>query len=247
MYEENKSTYEIAEALGTYPNKISRALKYLGAKSRTRSEAQKQALASGRRKHPTKGKTHSEETRVKISENVHSYWLNMSDEDREAYSLKKKVQWDAMSDRERDKLQKSAAKGIRDAAKNGSKMENFLRSYLTKHGYDVIFHKKGLVPNVNLEIDLFLPTLKVIIEVDGPAHFFPIWGDESLKRHIKADAEKSGLLLNAGFVIIRIKHLSKTLTEKHKRDVGELLLEEVRKIEVKFPSKKKRYIELEIE
>ena len=56
--------------------------------------------------------------------------------------------------------------------------------------------------NENLEIDLFIPALKTAIEIDGPAHFLPIWGQQSLERHIRADAQKAGLLINRGFVVL---------------------------------------------
>ena len=83
-------------------------------------------------------------------------------------------------------------------------------------------------------------------------HFFPIWGDDdvqkqaNLQKRIKADAHKSGLLLAQGFVLIRVKHLTKSLSEKHKRNVLESVLELLNKIEKKFPPKTKRYIELEV-
>ena len=35
---------------------------------------------------------------------------------------------------------------------------------MTSAGYDVIFHKRGLVENENLEVDLFIPALKTAIE-----------------------------------------------------------------------------------
>ena len=40
--EENKSTYEIAKDLNTYPNKILRILKKHGVSVKTKSEAQKE-------------------------------------------------------------------------------------------------------------------------------------------------------------------------------------------------------------
>ena len=197
---ESMSTYQLAEELDTYPNKIRRTLKKLGAQLKTKSEAQKQALSSGRHKHPTKGTIRDEDTKIKISESVFTYWQTLSDEDREARVETARGNWESMDEGVKDNLRQSAAEAVREAAKNGSKMEIFLKNHLTNSGLEVIFHKKGLVINSNLEVDLFLPTLKVAIEIDGPAHFFPIWGQDSLNKHIKADAEKAGLLLAGGFV-----------------------------------------------
>ena len=243
---ETNSTYTLAKELNTYPNKIRRALKKMGVTLKDKSEAQKQALSSGRHRHPTKGTKRGEATKTKISESVHSYWLTMSDEDREARSELARKNWDEMDDIRKSNLRHAAAEAVREAAKNGSKMEKFLENYLTNEGYEVIFHKKGLVINSKLEVDLFLPTMKVAIEIDGPSHFFPIWGQDSLNKHIRADAEKAGLLLASGFVLIRVKHISKTLTEKHKRDLIKLVTEQLNKIDKKFPTKKKRFIELEV-
>ena len=241
-----KSTYELAEELGTYPNKIRRVLKSLGVTLKTKSEAQKIALASGRHKHPTEGTVRDVKTKIKIAERLYSYWQTLSDEDREARVEIARKNWEDMDQVVKDNLRHSAAEAVREAAKNGSKMEKFLENYLTNEGHEVIFHKKGLVANTNLEVDLFLPSLKVAIEIDGPAHFFPIWGQDSLNKHIKADAEKAGLLLNGGFCLIRVKHLSKTLTEKHKRDLTKMVTKELDKIDKKFPRKNKRFIELEV-
>ena len=218
----------------------------MGAILDDKSAAQKKALLSGRHKHPTKGTLRDEATKIKISDSVHSYWLNMSDEDREARVEIAKENWEKMDDLTKSNLRQSAAVAVREAAKNGSKMEKFLENYLTEQGYEVIFHKKGLVLNQNLEVDLFVPALKVAIEIDGPAHFFPIWGQDSLNKHIKADSEKAGLLLQAGLCLIRVKHLSKSLTHKHKRDLTTMITQELEKIDKKFPAKQKRFIELEV-
>ena len=56
---DNRSTYEIAEMLDTYPNKIRRTLKKHGYELKSKSSAQSNALKSGRRPHPTAGKKNS--------------------------------------------------------------------------------------------------------------------------------------------------------------------------------------------
>ena len=246
QYRENKSTYEIAKDLGTYPNKIRRILIKNGEQVRDKSKAQKVALETGRHKHPTKGKNRTDEEKIKISDGMALHWENMDDDEKERRSSQAKKQWEEMTDVERENLRHAAAQAVRVASREGSKSEKFLREGLTEAGYDVIFHKKGLIPNQNLEIDLFIPELKTAIEVDGPAHFFPIWGDANLNHHIKADAEKNGLLLAMGYVVIRVKHLTKNVSNKTQRNLLSAVLEQLSKIKDRFPSKSKRFIELEI-
>lgn len=246
LYNQNKSTHEIAESLGTYTNKVRRVLTKHGVKIRGRADAQSIALKSGRAKHPTKGTTRPESVKEKISEGIHNYWQEMSDDDYQARVDKGKEQWDAMSKDERDKFLALAAKAVRKAAEEGSKIEKFVKTYLTKQGFVVIFHQKNLVANENLEIDLYVPELKTCIEIDGPAHFYPIWGEESLKRHIKSDAEKAGLLLAKGFCILRVKNLHKNVSNIQMRTIARQIEAKLLEIKKKYPAKNDRYIQLEV-
>ena len=45
----------------------------------------------------------------------------------------------------------------------------------------------------------------IAIEVDGPSHFAPVWGEQSLQRNIEYDKKKTGLILGKGYKLIRIK------------------------------------------
>jgi very-short-patch-repair endonuclease len=249
---QNCSTYVIAKKYNTYPNKIRRLLIKHGIELDDKSTAQKKALESGRSKHPTQGTRRPESVKISISESVHNHWKGLSEEEYQNRVEKARQQWDEMSEADRKALRDAAALAVREASKNGSKMERFVLDKLRREGYNILFHKKGLIPNNELEIDLFIPELQVAIEIDGPAHFLPIWGETEaekqtiLQKHIKSDAHKSGLLLAMGFVVIRVKHLTKSLSEKNKRDVLEKILEELVKIRKQFPPKTKRYIELEV-
>ena len=243
---EKKSISELAEELDTYPNKVRRALKHLGVNIRSKSEAQKLALERGKHPHPTKGTKRSEETKIKISESVHNNWENMDEAEKNRRSEMAKEQWANMSDEDKANLKDAAAQGIRYASKNGSKMEIFLKNFLNENGFKVLFHIKGILAGVDQEMDLYVPQLKTAIEIDGPAHFFPIWGEENLQRHIASDDKKNGLLLSKGLVVLRIKHLTKNLSEKNKRDVAEFVLNALKEIENKFPPKGKRFFELEV-
>lgn len=245
--EDKDSIHSIAKRLGTYPNKIRRILIKYNVKLRSKSEAQKQALKSGRHTHPTKGKKRSSETKFKISESVYDYWQNMSDEDYERRQEIGRELWNKMSEAEKKSLRKAASKGMREAAKHGSKIEQFLKKTLSEHGYTVLYHKKGLIINEDLELDMFIPQLRTAIEIDGPSHFLPIWGEERLKKHIRSDANKTGLLLSEGYVLIRVKYMCKNLSNKTKRQIAGSILESLDKISNKFPDKDDRLIELEVE
>jgi len=242
---QKKSTYEIAQDIGTYPNKIRRTLNTLGVDLRDRSSAQTVAIETGRHEHPTRGKKRTEAEKIAISNGMSNFWDNMEEAERERRSKISKEQWASMSEEDKANLRRLAAEAVRKASKEGSKIEKFICEGLTGAGYDVIFHKKGLIPNENMEVDLFVPGIKTAIEIDGPAHFLPIWGEESLQKHIRADAEKAGMLINRGYVVLRVKNLIKNISQKRMRDILNQVIGELSKIENKFPPQSKRLIEIE--
>jgi len=242
----NRSMQNIADELGTNRQRIRRALMKLGIASKDKSTAQKAALTSGRSDHPTEGTVRPEEVRLRIAEGVAADWANATDATLKARSDKAKLQWANMPQHEKDALLKLARDAVRLAAKEGSQLEKFIRDGLTKAGYDVRYHIKGLVPNPNLEVDILLPALSIVIEIDGPSHFLPIWGEESLQRNIQSDLQKTGLLLSQGLVIIRIKQISSNLSALLKRRLLQTTQEEIHKIEKQFPTHPNRLIELEV-
>lgn len=242
-YDSGKSTHEIAITLSTYPNKINRILKKYGRKIRDRSEAQKIALDQGKREHPTKGRKRSEEEKNKISKSIYEFCKNMTDEEKENKSKKAKEQWKNMTDEEKMIIQKSAAEAVRVAAKEGSKMEKFLLDKLSRLGYNIAAHYKNIL-NTGMEVDLFIPELKTVIEIDGPSHFIPIWGDANLLKRQKSDLQKSGLLVSKGFYIIRVKNLAKNTSLQNQNEVLSKIVDCLNDIKNKNVSTK--LIELEV-
>jgi|TARA_R100001377_G_scaffold54689_1_gene32293 very-short-patch-repair endonuclease len=246
QYGENFSTYSIAKELDTYPKKIERILKKNGIKLRSRSEAQALAIKSGRAKHPTEGTERSDEQKLKISEGKANHWKNMSKEDREAVSQASKERWDNIPPEKKRQMLESAGRALRMTTIEGSKAEKSLKKNLETDGFEVVLHKKNLIQG-KYEIDLFLPEIKTIIEIDGPQHFKPIFGEMKLQKTIKQDAIKNGLLVAAGYCVIRVKYMCKHLSQSVERKLWALVSEEVGKIKDKFPPKGKRFIELEID
>jgi len=142
-------------------------------------------------------------------------------------------------------MMEKAGRALRIAAIEGSKAEKFLQRKLNEMGYDVILHKKDLIEG-NFEIDLFLPELNTIIEIDGPQHFLPVFGEKKLQEVIKFDSIKNGLLVSKGFCVVRVRYLCKNMSRAVERKLWDLVSEQVGKIQDKFPTKSKRFIELEI-
>ena len=140
QYQQNSSTYSIAKELGTYPKKIERILKKNGIALRTRSQAQANAIKTGRSKHPTKGEKRSEEDKNKISRGKELSWKNTSEEDREKFSQQAKERWDKIPADKKKEMMEKAGRALRIAAIEGSKAEKFLQRKLNEMGYYVILH-----------------------------------------------------------------------------------------------------------
>lgn len=117
------------------------------------------------------------------------------------------MNWENMDEDSRANLIKAANSAARLSSKTGSKLEKFLLDKLLQDGYVVEFHKEQSLLNTKLQMDLFLPTINVVIEVDGPSHFSPIWGSDALAKNQKYDEKKNGLIIGKGLSLIRIKQV----------------------------------------
>lgn len=240
---ENKSFQQIADYCDTYANKIRRDAIKFNIPIRDKSEAQKNALKTGSHKHPTKGIKRSDDVKHKIGIAVLNNWESISDQDLQKRKEKAKAQWKNLSQDEKNNIVSSANKAVRDSSKFGSKLEKFLLNNLLKDGYKIDFHKEHILSNSKLQIDIFIPKLNVAIEVDGPSHFLPVWGEDVLNRNIKYDNKKTGLILGKGSVLIRIKQI-KDFSKTRAYLIYEKLLGVLKNIENKFPDINNRIIEI---
>lgn len=218
---EKKSARDVAAELGANVKWIQRRIKKLGI-GRNKSEAQALALEEGRSIHPTKDKGLSDEAKKKIGRKVSDRFARLTPEEREKLVEKSRENWNNRSDSLKRIMKDKAAKGYAKTSRNGSKIENDIANFL-KTKYVVNRHVKGLIMNHDLEVDIHLPQYNLVIEVDGPTHFLPIWGEENLKRHIRADLEKSGLLTSNGFNLLRIKCYAKRVSQSKLEDFLEKL------------------------
>lgn len=243
-YEGGKSAQVIAAEYGTYTQKIYRVLKKAGVKMRDASEAQKLALDEGRSKHPTRGRLLTEEEKLHLSDKIEQVWKDLTPEQLADRKAKTKAVYDARTPDEVAEFRRRAAEGILTASREGSKLEKFLLTKLTESDYKVVFHKKGFILNDKLEIDLLIPSLKVAIEVDGIYHNEDVFNNGSLGKVQNKDDEKNGLLLGAGYVIIRLSNTAKTCTGSYMRERARVLLAKLEEIKTSFPPQGQRLIYL---
>jgi very-short-patch-repair endonuclease len=241
----NKNISEIATEMNTYPNKIRRILIKENIQLDSKSEAQKKSYINGTTKIPTAGKKRTKEEKLKISKGLQKTWANISEEEYKQRVDGAKKRWNKMSEKDKQEMHTSAIKAIQKAGKEGSKLEKFIKYELTKAGHEIEIHKKNLLPNENLEIDMYFPKLKAIIEIDGPSHFLPIWGAEKLQKQIKSDEVKTGLILSRGFIIIRVKNLHNSISLHNQEKLKNNLITKLNEIEQKQYSDVNRYIEIE--
>jgi very-short-patch-repair endonuclease len=241
-----RSFKSIADELGTFPNAIRRIAIANGVIPRNKSDAHEIAIQSGRAKHPTEGKKRSQEIKDKIAIKLVNKWNNMSKEDKKKKSETARENWNNRSETEKEKFNKASTEGIHRSSKEGSKLEKYIYKYLTNEKINVEYHKDNLIANHKLHLDLFLPEHLTIIEIDGPSHFLPIWGEEALQKTIRADMDKNGLILSAGFVIIRVKQVTKSISKIRMKMISQKVLTMLKDIFSNFPPLEKRLIEIEI-
>jgi len=79
------------------------------------------------------------------------------------------------------------------------------------------------------QVDLIDKENKIIIELDGPHHFDPIFGDEILKINKKKDKELDKFCLDGGYLLIRVSHTEYDY-RKSSNDFSTRTLNKVREI-----------------
>jgi len=235
----HKSFIDIATAHNTYPNKLRRDAIKFNIPIRDKSAAQKNALSTGKHKHPTKGQERSDNTKRKIGLSVMEAWDNIDENTLEQRKEKARKNWENLPDHVKKNRLHEANLAVRESSKKGSKLEIFLLNNLIANGYKVDFHKEQILSNTKLQIDLFLPKDNLAIEVDGPSHFEPVWGQDVLKRNKKYDNTKTGLLLGKNIRLIRIKQ-----TKDFSKSRGMLVFSRLMEAIADMDNNKQNYTEI---
>lgn len=245
MYDQGMSSYQIATELKTYSTKVLRALTFLGVERRDGSEAQKNALKSGRSSHPTQGKKLTESHLKKIGKGRAEAYKKLTPEEKAALVQMGKDTWAAIPDSKKDEIRRLALESIRESSKIGSKTERHVHKELTKRGFKVEFHKTNILPGSKLEVDMYIPECRTALEIDGPGHFLPLWGEEKLAKQQSSDVVKQGALLQAGINILRVRQLDKSISMTNMDSLLAGVLAELESI-YKSDRKKATLIEIEV-
>jgi very-short-patch-repair endonuclease len=246
-YNSGKSLREISEDYNLSPVTVRRYLIKAGVSIRNKKEAAEAAMERGRLTSPILYRKRTQEEKDVISNAVKKRWEEMSPEDSEKFRKNAKDRWESQPEQEKALRQQKAGEALRKASVEGSKAEKALHKELLKAGYHVIIHQKGLIAGEKYEVDLFIPDLLIAIEIDGPQHFIPIYGQEHFNRTLKYDTIKNGALISRGICVLRVKYLSKHNSGVINKKIADLVIKEIEKIKNNFPPVENRLIELEID
>lgn len=224
-----------------YAVKISRILKRLNIKIRNKSEAQKEILKSGVKKHPTKGRKRTEVEKENISKGQDKYWSELDEIEKEnkikEFAERAKKHWMSLSSDEQFEMISKMKKGANISKKEGSKFEKELMLELRSRGYTVRNRVK-IEAGKNTEIDLLVEP-NFAIEVDGPTHFMPIYGEEALIKVVEKDGEKNKLIKGAGFYLCRVRNKKSKITKRLVNNTTDMLEGWIKK--------KKKFLEINTE
>lgn len=79
-----------------------------------------------------------------------------------------------------------------------SKAEKYLEDILTNMGFELICNSRQLIPS-GLEIDIYVKDLNLAIELNGPVHYLPIYGEDKLLSTQTNDEIKRKESIEAGY------------------------------------------------
>lgn len=86
-----------------------------------------------------------------------------------------------------------------------SKLEKWIHGAIKEAfpALDVIYNPKDALEDEG-EVDIWIPSLKLGFEIQGPSHYFPIFGEEKLAAEQANDAKKKQKAIELGIDLVDI-------------------------------------------
>lgn len=198
-YNKGQSLRDLAKHYDSSVNRIRNLIIKSGGKLRTLSEAQINNLANGG-KHPTKGRHRTDDEKLKISSSVKDKW-DAGDFDKEE---RLKPMQEGLK-KHRASVLIEAKKGLDETIYKGSKFELFVFNKLEEDGFKVKMHQEHIMGNDHMHYDLFISSdKKIAIEIDGPTHQRPVFGDKRFSLQKEKDVRKNNLSITHNIHLIRV-------------------------------------------
>ena len=229
---EKLSTYKVADELGCNQSHVVRLIQKFNKanpsnpiKKRNKSEAQKNYLKQTGT-HQRDGTTHSEDTKDAISDRMREFYDSDEGEAaKERIREFRQQEWAEKSDAEKTAILEELKQANRAKMQSGegSNFENYLAEQLTAHGLQVDQRTKAYTPGNKFHVDIALPNEKIIIEVDGPTHWQPIYGEVEMNKVIAKDGKKDAVLIANGWNILRVQDSSGSTTRARFKRVMDAL------------------------
>lgn len=218
---EKLSTYKVAERVGCNQSHIVRMVAKYNKnnpnnpiKKRNKSQAQLNYIKQFGT-HQREGTTHDDVTKDKISDKMREFY-----DSEEGEAAKDRIrefrqqEWAEKSDEEKAHIlaELQEANRAKMQTGEGSNFENFLAEQLADYGFRVEQRTKSWTPGQKFHVDIAMPNDKIIIEVDGPTHWAPIYGEEELQKVEVKDARKDAVLNSNGWNVLRVQDASGSTT-----------------------------------
>ena len=110
-----------------------------------------------------------------------------------------------------------------------SKLELFLQENLSGYYFD--YNNRKICDG--LELDIYIPELKLAFEISGIVHYKPIYGEEKFQSIIKKDKLKMNRCIDKGINLIVIKDESNRFTEKYGYEILSRIYKDIHKLHFK--------------